>query len=715
MTLFRSYRSKLQASLLILGLLAIAVTYWQASAGATAALRQTTYDRLTSIRETKRRLVEDYFHDLTSRVLALSTDESSVAALEHFRSAWDTLPQVQPGDPRYNSLARHYRETFAPTVAHQISELEVMRDWFPGNARTRGLQYLFISGNPHPTGAKDLLLEPEQGGAYGTIHARYHPTFHRYQTAFGLYDLFLIDARQGRILYSVLKEIDLGAELAKPPYQLTALARAYARVMAQAGSDDAVIEDYAPYVASQFAPAAFVAAPIRRAGARIGILAIQVSIGHVNRVMTGDRNWQGEGLGRTGNAYIVASDRTLRSDLRLEIEKPDHFFSRLRETGVSNETIDRIQRDGTAILNLALPAHVGSRIHSSEPGAGIGADFRGAEVIRSHSRLKLPGLDWTLVAEMETEEAFAPIAALSRRLLATGMGVAVLFVAAAWVLSRSVTKPVLALVEGARRLGGRDFGVRLPVRSSDEIGQLAESFNGMAERLQQTTVSRDELSAKQRELQALNTRLIGAQEEERSRLARELHDDLTQRLAAVAIAAGALKQTPEPDVNRWRSGLNEIQREMGRISEDIHGLSRRLHSATLEDLGLVAAIEGECRGFFERGGPPVEFTHNGRLETLDKDVQLAIYRITQEALRNTFRHAEATEVSIHLTATAEEVVLTVEDNGCGYDPQRTEWRPGVGLASMNERARLLGGTATITSRPGAGTRVTARLPAEAHK
>src|SRR5205085_9281999 len=97
------------------------------------------------------------------------------------------------------------------------------------------------------------------------------------------------------------------------------------------------------------------------------------------------------------------------------------------------------------------------------------------------------------------------------------------------------------------------------------------------------------------------------QEEERSRLARELHDDLTQRLAAVAIAAGTLRRQGQKNLEVWHSGLERIQQEMIRLSEDVHSLSRQLHSATLRDLGLIAAIEGECRAFFERTGIPVDF------------------------------------------------------------------------------------------------------------
>lgn len=715
----RSYRSKLQAAFLALALVAIAATYWPASIEAEAALRETTYDRLTAIRETKRRSVEDYFADLTNRVLALSTDESSIAALEQFRAAWPLLPEIQADDPRAARLSGYYRDEVAPRVRTRVAAADVQSRWVPRDPRTRGLQDLFISNSPHPVGTKDLLLASEAGTAYDAVHARYHPTFHRYQTSFGLYDIFLIDARDGRILYTVFKEIDLGARLDSDPYRTTTLARLFERTLRLEPGDATVIEDYAPYVASYFSPAAFIGAPIRRGGSIIGVLAVQVPIERVNRVMTGDRAWTREGMGRTGHTYIVGSDGTLRSDLRLEIEAPERFFSDLQQAGFAAGVVEQVRRDGTAILNLALPPAQARRIFSTPAGTQIGTDVRGTEVIRSHAALGLAGLSWVLVAEMETAEAFAPVAALRRRFFASGLVIAAIFGAVAWGLGRSVTKPVTALVRGTQRLSARDFEVRLPIESADEIGALAASFNAMAERLQATTVSRDdldaanrELSANQRELQRLNARLMGAQEEERRRLARELHDDLTQRIAAVAIAAGALKQLPDADPHVWRNGLRQIQEDLARISNDVHGLSRRLHSATLEDLGLVAALEGECRGFFERGGPPVGFTHAGPVERIPPDAQLAIYRVVQESLRNIYRHAAADDVTIDLQVEDEHVRLRVEDDGKGFDRNEPGWKPGLGLASMAERARLVDGTLTVDSQPGKGSRLTMRLPIE---
>lgn len=632
------YRAKLQLAFLTLGLAAIALTGWEASAGATAALRKATYDRLTAIRQDRVSQVERWFQDLGNHTLALATDEATISALEEFARSWRRLP---PGDD--TALRRHYEQVKAPA------------DWFPRDPRVRALQHHFISANPHPLGRKDLLLAGP--GDYGRAHARYHPTLHRYQSAFGFYDVLLIDASESRVVYSVFKEFDLGVPLDQEPYSGSALARIYRRAMEIAEPEQFVLQDYDFYVPSHSAPAAFLAAPVWRSGYKAGVIAIQVSTAEVNRLMTSER------LGRSGRLSVVGPEGTLRSG-----------------DSILRERIAPFRRD----------------IEETE----MAADLEGRQRLCSHARLRVPGLDWALMAEIDADEAFAPVRDLQLRILLIGSLIAVVFlVAAAW-LARSVTEPVLALAKAAHRFGQRDFSVRLPVERKDEIGELADSFNRMAEELERTTVSKSEL-------EELAGRLITAQEDERQRIARELHDDITQRLAAIAIDAGTVEQSADPP--RLQEGLARVKLQMAQLARDIHGLSRRLHPKLLDDLGLVAAIEAECRAFFERGGAPVRFTAGGDWSALPKPAALALFRIVQESLRNIEKHAGAEEVSIRLQREADSAHLIVEDNGRGF----SERRPGLGLASMEERARLLAGRFRVDSAPGAGTKVEVWLPINA--
>jgi signal transduction histidine kinase len=658
-----SYRTKLQVAFVLLGLAAVGVTGWESSATAAAALREATYERLTAIAETKRREVERYFEDVGNHVLALSSDESTLRAAEEFEAAWPSIPTLPPD--REESLRRFYQP--------------LPPGWYPTDPRVKTLQTAFLAENPHPEDLRQLLVSAKGVGVYGDRHAHFHPTLHRYHSAFGFYDIFLISARDSRILYSVAKEIDLGMRLAEAPYDRTSLARLWKRALATEEPETYVAEDYEPYLPSRLAPAAFFAAPLWRRGSKIGVLAIQISIDKLNAVMTSDGKWEEEGLGKTGQAYIVGPDNKLRSDLRFDVPKEGSHR--------------------TAILNVSVPREVAESIRSGERGTHLGRDFRDVPALRSHTPLNITGLNWTLIAEIEAAEALQPISNLQSKVLMWGAGLALIVFAAASFLARSVTKPVLALARNASRIGRGDFDARLPVHSNDELGQLAGSFNQMAEDLRRTTVSKEEL-------EVLAGRLISAQEDERTRIARELHDDLSQRLAAAAIEIGRLQRggpvRPEE--------LGPIKQQVVQLSEDVHGLSRRLHTSTLDDVGLVAALEAECRSFFERGGPPVTFSSQGEFDALRRDVQLALYRIVQEGLRNIQRHSGADDVSVSLQRTADAVELKILDNGRGFDLGHRSWRRGVGLASMEERANLLGGRCTIQSKPGEGARITVVIP-----
>jgi signal transduction histidine kinase len=703
-----SIKTKFQAAFIVLALAAVGVTGYVALVGASRALQEATYDRLTAIRETRRHALERYFQDLGNHVVALSTSETAALALDELNRSWQRLTPAPVGAPIPERLQRYYAETLAPRLTREVDRPSFLRTWLPDDPRVRWVQQQAIAENPHPTGSKDLLVEIPGTGDYGEAHARHHPTFHRYQSAFGFYDIFLISAPEGRILYTVLKEIDLGADLTREPYRSTRLGQLYARAMAASSSGaDAtfVIEDFAPYAPSAFAPAAFIGAPIRVAGATVGVLAMQISIREVDRVMTGEQQWQEEGLGRTGQAYAVGSDNTLRSDLRPFIEDPEAFYQSLSRASTPSSTIETIRNNRTAVLTLPVDLRVVQGIRSGEGGTELGVNLLDTPVLRSHAPLAIRDLQWAVVAEVDADEAFAPVRAVQVRILVVGLGVGALFLVAGTWLGASITEPVLALSRSVAALGSGARGTTVDVRSADEIGDLAAAFNRMSRDLERTTVSKAEL-------EVLAGRLISAQEDERRRVARELHDDLVQRLAAAAIDLGQLEHLPEGSADR-ASGLQRLKRTLATLSEDVHRLSRRIHPAMLEELGLAASLEAECRAFMERGGPPVDTAFDGTFDDVAKEPQLAVYRIAQESLRNILVHSGATEVSLSLRRSPGALALEVVDNGAGFTRAGRGWTPGLGLASMEERARLLGGTLTVASAPGEGTRVTLVLPAEA--
>lgn len=656
------------------------------SVGATAALRQASYDRMTAIRVTRASELERYFENIRNQVGALATDTSTLSAIEELQAAWQSIPFAN--STQTSELRDYYKNQNVPDA------------WFPSQFQTVALQRAYLSGNPHPPGAKDLLLEASLPGSYDEVHARFHPTFHRYKTAFGYYDVFLIEPTEGRILYTVMKEVDLGVPLAREPYNASPLAAVFRKALDSNG--DTVMVDYQPYVPSGLSPAAFVAAPLRRAGTVIGILAIQVAIDEVNAVMSGGGQWHEQGFGDTGNVYTIGPDNTLRSDLRAAIENPEEYLRELRAAGIGEAAIERIRRNRTAVLAYPVNLDIVERIRGGESGTEIGRDAMGTEVLRSHGPLHVGDFQWAIIAEMGSSEALAPVAAMQRRIFLIGGTVAlVLFLAASW-LGASIADPILMVASMARRVGQGERGFKINLPGNDEISQLASDFNRMNEDLERTMVSK-------RELEVLAGRLITAQEDERRRVGRELHDDFTQRVAAAAIETGRLVNVPSANADELRAGLKRLKEQLAAISEEVHGLSRRLHPAMLDDLGLIGAIEIECRAVFERG-LFVDFQADGDTDDLSHDLRLALYRIVQEGLRNIHKHSGATEAHVTISRDADSVSVEIRDEGNGFDRSQPGWRPGLGLASMEERARLLGGEFQVESRIGKGTTIRVKFP-----
>ena len=218
------------------------------------------------------------------------------------------------------------------------------------------------------------------------------------------------------------------------------------------------------------------------------------------------------------------------------------------------------------------------------------------------------------------------------------------------------------------------------------------------------------LRRSQEELRALTAQLISVQEEESRHLARELHDAFSQRLAMLGMEVSAMEQQLPSFPDSVGERLRLMGDEIGGLAKDVHQLSRRLHPSILDDLGLVVALRAECAAFSEQHGVPVEFLPTNVPESFPENVSLCLYRVVRESLRNIAKHAEAEEVRVTLAGTDNGIVLMIEDVGSGFDLAQIKGKRGLGLISMEERARLLNGSFLVRSQPGQGTKVKVNIP-----
>jgi PAS domain S-box-containing protein len=265
-----------------------------------------------------------------------------------------------------------------------------------------------------------------------------------------------------------------------------------------------------------------------------------------------------------------------------------------------------------------------------------------------------------------------------------------------------------------------EYRVVFPDRSIRWIvcqGRKQPTVQGKQSRLMGVCVDitrRKEVAEKLRKgeeaLGALAGRLISAQEEERSRFARELHDDFTQRLAVLAIEAGSLELQSRPGFIEGREKLATIKADLIKISQDIHDLSRQLHPSILEDLGLVKAVQSECARLSRKEELDVHFTCEDVPQSIPVDIALALYRIIQAGLRNIEIHSKVRTAHILLKGSDGTLQLSIRDTGIGFETSQVRDKPGLGIASMKERTKLVGGDFSIDSVPGEGTVINVRIP-----
>lgn len=203
--------------------------------------------------------------------------------------------------------------------------------------------------------------------------------------------------------------------------------------------------------------------------------------------------------------------------------------------------------------------------------------------------------------------------------------------------------------------------------------------------------------------------LIAGQEEERRRLARELHDGLNQKLVVLAIELSELSQNEEvPDAVRDR--LKKLEGRVGSIVDEVRRMSHRLHPTIVDNLGLKAALEGLCEEVSQATGISIRFEPNDVPESISNSVSLALFRMAQEALQNMAKHSKASEACVSLTGSRTSVRLTVTDEGRGCSPESFANKLGLGIRSMTERIEAVDGILAFEGRPGAGVRVVAEVP-----
>jgi PAS domain S-box-containing protein len=454
------------------------------------AFKTEAFNKLTAVREMKGQQIEEYFGNIAQQIRSLSQSKDAIEGMKIFKTSIRNLsPWIHMDEGRkrrlhnfhLNTFSQEYRKISGSAVADiKFQELINIDDI------AQYLQSTYIAENEHPIGQKNELVRATDINYYNSQHNNFHPFFNHYLEKFGFYDIFLIDNEDGRIIYSVFKEIDFGTSLVTGPYQDSNLARAFNAARVSTDPDFVAVVDFEPYTPSYSAPAAFMASPIIDNGIIIGVMAFQMPVDQINDIMTSRRAWKDVGLGLSGETYLVGADKLLRNQSRFLIEDRENYLEAIRDLGTPEETVQKIHNLNSTI-GLQLVDTEGTRAAlAGESSTRIFPDYREVSVLSSFRPLDLQGLNWVIMSEIDEAEAFQPFDKLRDRMIMLASILMALTIYVSYFFSLNLTRPLRFLEASAHALSEGRLDESIKPSSNDEIGDLALSFETMRVALKKT-------------------------------------------------------------------------------------------------------------------------------------------------------------------------------------------------------------------------------------
>ncbi|GAA3337076.1 adenylate/guanylate cyclase domain-containing protein [Curtobacterium pusillum] len=475
-------QSKLLVMLLAVSIVAALVVGVVGYLNGRNSLEHAAFNQVTSLRESRITELKRSFGQFTQTVVAQTRNESVIGATKAFESGWDDLQSRPVSDDDHTKVESWYRDSFVPQLDARNGGTANPDQFAPTEDPQAYLQARYTA----PFTDYDKAIDQDDAGdgsAWSKAHAEYQPYFQQAVESAGYEDLLLMDT-DGDVVYSAYSGADLGTNLHDGPYRDSNLASGYEQALQLTSSDDFVVTDFARYVPSLNVPTLWVMSPVSEDGKVLGVMAVQVPIDLVNQVMTGDDEWKADGLGDTGESYLVGADHLMRSYPRQLIEHPAQYQRDVVAAGTAPSTAKRqVAVKGSVLLQEVNTTPV-VRALQGKSGTVISTDYRGKEVLSAYAPLEVDGLRWVVVAQMDTAEAFAPVNDFARNIGLALVGIIVLVSLLSLLLAQVFVRPIRRLQTAVHRVSSGDLGVEVQTKAGDEIGDLGVAFNDMSRSLQ---------------------------------------------------------------------------------------------------------------------------------------------------------------------------------------------------------------------------------------
>ena len=477
-------QSKVLAMVLLASLLSLLLTGLVSFSIGSNVLTKAVTNQLVALRDSRAEALKDYFGFLSNHVLTMSEGFLVIDGINDFRAAYPKLQNTTLSADQQKKLVAYYTDVFLPKLKKNLDGEPALATYLPNTPADRYLTYHYTANNPRAP-RLDELEDPGDGSEYSAVHRKYAKRFRRLAEVFNYRDIFLVDIDSGDVLFSVSKEADMGSNLKTGVYADTALAKTFEEIRKSRDPYFLYISDIEHYKASFGEPAFFIGSTVFNGDEFIGALIYQLNPEAIDRVMTDNKQWEKQGLGKTGESFLVGQDFKFRSSPRAFLENPDQYFQNLRAQGVSQEKIDWIKRTNSPVLIQEVRTEGAKRALAGQTGEAEEFDYRGKRVLKSYQPIRIGKHEWGLVAKIDKAEALQGVRRLRDALLLLGAILIPLLTLMSLALARSFIQPIQRLIRATKQIIAGDSAVQVKVDSGDEFGELSSSFNSMAATLQQ--------------------------------------------------------------------------------------------------------------------------------------------------------------------------------------------------------------------------------------
>jgi class 3 adenylate cyclase len=580
-----SIQSKLVLMMVLCTIIAATVVGLIAFQAGRSSLRSAVFNRLTEVRESQSRALGSEFKDLKNSLVLYSHGAIAVPAIQAFIAGFDQLADAPINPAQQQSIADYYNSTFMKEIEQYSSVKPDLNAVLPATNAQKYLQAIYTAQRKSDDFAV-TLDDAHDGSAWSAANARYQDFFRQIVQRFEFQDVLLLDTR-GNVVYTAYKDVDLGTNILTGPYNTSLLRGAYEKALASNSDDYVGITDFEIYQPAEGQPTAWMVSPVSANGRTEGVMALQFPITKINRLMTFDKQWAASGMGATGETFLAGPDDLMRSDSRLILENPAQYKHDVVRAGTPPDIADTAIRLGMTTLIQPVGAEATRAAQRGESGTMITTDYLGHQTLQAYAPVQIPdsGLHWSIVAKLDTAEAFAREAAFAKTMVISTAAIIFVVCLAAMFAAQVFVRPIRRLEAGARKISGGEYDIAIPLESRDEIGDLTQAFNEMTRNL---GIKEDLLNEQRRENDRLLSLLMPERVVERYRQGEEIiaqdHQDVSVIFADIV---GLDRLQAELTSEQSLSIINELARQMDAAAEELAVEPvRSVHNGYLASCGL---------------------------------------------------------------------------------------------------------------------------------